>query len=86
MFVPILNAAHAGQGESTLKYALVWTEGQPYLTQSLCRAAVQLNGQIVEEDIDRLVTQLFLTEELATKATCKPFATGYSAAPTKRPC
>jgi hypothetical protein len=36
VFVPILNAAHAGQGESVLKYALVWTEGQPYLTQKLC--------------------------------------------------
>jgi WD40 repeat protein len=45
---------------ATLKAILYWTGGQPFLTQKLCRLAVQESAQESAGDLDRLVQSHFL--------------------------
>ena len=54
------HGGHRAHGEQLLQRALYWTNGHPYLTQRLCRAA-QESGAQTTRDIDRLCSELFLT-------------------------
>lgn len=44
-----------------------WTNGQPYLTQLFCRTLVEREGVGSLRDVDRVCTELFLTEQAAEK-------------------
>ncbi len=59
-----LTAVYPEQGEAIFARIFHWTNGHPYLTQKLCLAAVKEDGHWpedqVEEEVDRLVEELFL--------------------------
>lgn len=59
-----LEAVCPGQSEAIIDRIFHWTDGHPYLTQKLCLAvAEEGDGLWTDERIDRLVGQLFLSEE-----------------------
>jgi hypothetical protein len=59
-----LERIYPGQGQRILDRIFYWTNGHPYLTQKLCREIVEhLGRHWIDERIDQLVEQLFLTED-----------------------
>jgi len=63
-FMQTLDLRFPGQGDRILRWVFDWTNGQPYLTQKICAAAWQSPiVQLSKEDVDSIVTQLFLGEE-----------------------
>ncbi len=59
-----LEAVYPGQGVLIFNRIYHWTNGHPYLTQKLCRQAVEADtGQWDKTRIDRLVDTLFLAEQ-----------------------
>jgi tetratricopeptide (TPR) repeat protein len=59
-----VEAAHPGQGEAIFVRIFHWTNGHPYLTQKLCLAVAKRgDGTWTDERVDRLVEELFLSEE-----------------------
>ena len=62
--LPGLEAASAGRAATTLERVLYWTGGHPYLTQKVCaEIAATGDGQWSDERVDRLVQQLFQSQE-----------------------
>jgi hypothetical protein len=61
-FEAILEHVYPGQGRQILEWVLVWTGGQPYLTQKLCAELVKQVRQesVTQEELDHLVERLFL--------------------------
>ncbi len=59
-----LEKTYPGQGAAIFNRIYYWTNGHPYLTQKLCLTAVKIERQLwTDEQVDKLVTQLFLSEE-----------------------
>ena len=59
-----LEAICPEQGGIILDRIFYWTGGHPYLTQKLCLAVVETgDGYWTEEQVDKLVERLFLSEE-----------------------
>lgn len=59
-----LEAIYPGRGEAIFSRVYYWTNGHPYLTQKLCQALVQSEGESwTDEEIDLLTERLFLSEE-----------------------
>jgi len=59
-----VEAAHPGRGKAIFARIFHWTNGHPYLTQKLCLAVAETgDGSWTDEQVDRLVEELFLSEE-----------------------
>jgi hypothetical protein len=59
-----LEAKHLAQGERILQMIFNWTDGHPYLTQRLCKAAEEAKRTLwSEERVHSLVHELFFSEE-----------------------
>ncbi|MDX1522705.1 MAG: hypothetical protein R3264_13840, partial [Anaerolineae bacterium] len=59
-----LDQYHPGQGSDILDRVFYWTQGHPYLTQKLCQTVARSeNGTWTSEQVDRLVDNLFLSED-----------------------
>ncbi len=48
------------QGEETLVRVMYWTGGHPFLTQTLCQALANFEGETSVEEVDRLVRERYL--------------------------
>lgn len=59
-----LQTAYPEQGEAIFARVFYWTQGHPYLTQTLCRSIVAGKGDYwPDERVDEQVAKLFLLEE-----------------------
>jgi hypothetical protein len=59
-----LNIVYPKQGATILNRIFYWTSGHPYLTQKLCLNIIETgSGSWTDEQIDELVTQIFLSEK-----------------------
>jgi len=59
-----VEAVHPGEGEAIFTRVFQWTNGHPYLTQKLCLTVAEKSGGFwTDERVDRLVEELFLSEE-----------------------
>jgi tetratricopeptide (TPR) repeat protein len=60
-----LQVVFPEQGENIFARIYHWTNGHPYLTQTLCMAAAERgDGHWTDERVDDLVERLFLSEEM----------------------
>ena len=63
-FLRVFEAVYPGRGVEILEWVLVWTNGQPYLTQKLCAELIRTSeSQLNPERVEQTVTRLFLNEE-----------------------
>jgi len=59
-----LEAVFPAQGKAIFDRIFHWTNGHPYLTQTLCLAATEArNGRWTDKRVDELVVSLFLSRE-----------------------
>ncbi len=59
-----LAVAYPGQAQAILNRIYYWTDGQPYLTQRLCREIVEAKGdRWTHKEIDQFVERLFFLEQ-----------------------
>jgi hypothetical protein len=63
-FAEIFEDAAPGYGERIIQWVLDWTNGQPYLTQKLCAALIEVpGGARSKEMVAAKVSALFLRDE-----------------------
>lgn len=60
------------QGARILKRIFYWTNGQPYLTQKICKTIAENPDMVwLDKKIDRLVKELFLTDQARKESNLK---------------
>ena len=80
-----LEAVHPGQGEAVFARIFHWTNGHPYLTQKLCLAVAETgDGTWTDERVDRLVDELFLSEEARKETNLQFIRDSIQASPQRR--
>src|SRR5258706_981837 len=63
-FQVVFESVYPGLGMEILRWALDWTNGQPYLTQKLCAELVRAAEEAFSpKRVKKIVPRLFLTEE-----------------------
>jgi tetratricopeptide (TPR) repeat protein len=80
-----LEATHPGQGEAIFTRIYHWTSGHPYLTQKLCATLVDTEADAWDdEQVDRLVEQIFLSEEARRETNLQFIRDGFQTSPNRR--
>ena len=80
-----LETLYPAQGEAIFRHVYHWTGGHPYLTQKVCHAIAHAEeDHWSDEKIDRLVEELFLTEEARKETNLQFVQDSLDAHPQKR--
>jgi tetratricopeptide (TPR) repeat protein len=80
-----VEAAYPGQGEAIFARIFHWTNGHPYLTQKLCLVVAETgDGTWTDARVDKLVEELFLSEEARREANLQFVRDSIQASPQRR--
>jgi tetratricopeptide (TPR) repeat protein len=80
-----VEAVHPEQGQAIFDRIFHWTNGHPYLTQKLCLAVAEKgDGTWTDERVDRLVEELFLSEEARRETNLQFVRNSIQASPQRR--
>ncbi len=83
-FEAALEAAFPTLGAQIIQWVLDWTGGQPYLTQKLCAALVELPGPaLTSQTVDETVHRLFLGDEARRESNLRAIRDRLEASPHK---